>query len=918
MARLFRSASALLIFLFSFILVQPIHGQDNPLQLKINGTYHNQTIIQVLHRIEESYPVQFYYDPDKLPTYRQSFQFDQLPLYQTLGDLLAGTNLLFILYDSRHVVILPRQRRDKAYAEELIRRWEEGEIRLPRSDQEEVIRRIFGDSTAATAGHTLHLRGTLTDEQTGAPIIGAAVGQPGTSFGTTTGADGAFQLQLPAGRHQLQVQYIGYRPVQLELGLFADGRLDLALTPQPLALDEIIVRAEADDRQVSSAQIGVEKLAPQTIRKLPAFLGEADVVQSLKLLPGVNTAGEGAGGFNVRGGHIDQNLILQDGLPIYNASHALGFFSIFPADAIENVTLYKGNIPAQYGGRTASVLDVDLREGHLTEFHGQGGAGLIASRLLLEGPVWKNHLSFLVNGRIAYPNYLLRKVEDPDVNSSAARFSDFHGKLSQRIGEHTKIEGSVFHSSDFFRFADEFGYEWENTLLNLGWKQLFSDRLSSTLSAGQGRYDSRQFDPEGNDAFDFFTGLHYYKAKADLTFIPNKQHLLHAGIEWLYQDTRPERIAPRGDNSAVARKRVAKGQGHEWALYLNDEWTVSPRISASVGLRFSGFQQAGPGIVYQYSPDLPPSPETATDSTLFAKGATIQSYDGWEPRLSLKIGLGPARSVKLSYNRLYQYTQLISNTAAATPVDIWQVSTPGIRPQLADNFSAGIFQNFRSNTWELSLEGYYRRLQDLVEFRDLPDLLLNPHLETELLSARGQAYGVELSVRKKFGALTGWMAYTYARTRVRTLGSFEETTVNGGRWYPAAFDQPHQFSTVGKWQPNPRHSITFNFVYQSGRPVTAPVGGYLLGNTYVPQYSDRNAFRIPDYHRLDLAYTFDNTEGKPKGFRGSFTLAIYNLYGRKNPFSVFFKRDENTEVPRAFRLAVLGSAIPAATFNFVF
>ncbi len=890
---------------------------QSPMQLEITGNFHHQSVIQILYTLEREYPVRFYYYPEQMPTYPLSFEFNRMPLLLVLDKLMAGTNLDCINYDSERVIILPRTRREKAYAEELIRQWESGQISLPVSEEPQYVQKTIGDSTAARQATTLILEGRITESRSGQPAIGATIGSPGTAIGAVCNEQGYYRLELPPGNHQLTAQYIGFQTINVNLNIFRSDTLDLEMAFQPLSLNMVIVEARADDRNVASTQAGLEQLSAATVRELPSFLGEADVVKSLTLLPGVSTVGEGAAGFNVRGGNIDQNLILLDGAPIYNSAHALGFFSIFNADAVDEINLYKGNIPAQFGGRASSVLDISIREGDQNQWHGRGGIGMVSSRLLLEGPIQKERSSFLLGGRASYSDWILRSVRNPDVNSSSAYFYDLTGKLAFELSEKTRIEATGYYSFDFFRYADQFGYDWKNLQLGSAWRQLFNDDWSSSLSINFGQYDTRQFVPEGSDAFNFFAGIRYLKGKQHMVFSPNEQHLFNAGMEWLFQDIKPERIEARHSESAVEPRQVEKDQGHELAFYLSDEWELSEALSLSVGLRYSIFLQMGPRTVFTYEEDALREPGNIIDTIRYQSGSLIQRYGGLEPRLSLRYRLSTQNSLKVSYNRLRQYNQLISNTTVPTPADIWQLSTPHLPPLVSDNLSAGFFQNLADNTWAFSVEGYFRWLDDLIAYQDLAELFLNEHLETELLSGQGRAYGVELSLRKNHGKWTGWLAYTYSRSWIRTPSQFPEETINGGNWFPAPFDQPHQFSLVSRWQFNPKSSLTANFVYNSGRPVIAPVGGYFLGETYVPHYSGRSEFRIPDYHRLDLAYTYDNSQGRSKGFRGSLTFGIYNVYFRENTFSIFFRRDDNA-IPKAFQLAVLGTAFPYVTYNFVF
>ena len=681
-------------------------------------------------------------------------------------------------------------------------------------------------------------------------------------------------------------------------------------------LDEVLLEAEAN-RNVSSALSGVDQLSIREIKRLPAFMGEIDVIKSILLLPGVSTVGEGAGGFNVRGGTIDQNLILQDEAPVFNASHVLGFFSIFNSDVVEQLTLYKGNIPAQLGGRLSSVLDIRLKDGNYQEFKARGGIGAVASRAVIEGPFQKGRSSYLLGLRSSYSAWALRLVQNPDVRASAASFYDVNAKISQRLGKQGSLHLSAYASNDRFQFASQYGYGWRTQLLSAQWRNLMSAKLSSTTTALYGNYVSEYFDPEGQDAFTLENGLQYYKFKHNFLWLPSPAHTLHIGAAFTHYKGRPEQIGPRGSESGIRRREVPKDQGRELALYINDTWELGSFVALSLGLRYSLYQNVGPDTVLTYREGGSLEPEHVIGTQAYESGEVISQYGGWEPRISLRVNVNENSSVKVSYNRLRQYIHLISNTTAATPVDIWQVSNTYVPPQIADNYSVGYFRNFNGNRWETSLEFYYKDIHQLIEYKDLPDLLLNEYLETELISGIGRAYGGELSIKRKAGAVTGWFSYAYARSLRQVRGEFSEEIINEGEWYPAQFDQPHQLNAVVTYKIGKKHTFSANFTYSSGRPITAPIADYFIGNTLIPHYSARNQVRIPDYHRLDFSYTIDPQAVRRQRFKSTITFTLYNLYARKNPFSVYFQRTDKF-LPDAFKLAVLGSVFPSVTYNFNF
>ncbi len=883
-------------------------------EMRVNKSFHQTTREQILETLSQHYPVNFYYKQQWLPTPTVSFQFNQTPLTEVLSQLFQDTDLAFVPYGSYAIVIAPKQALTQEYTQTYFaNKAQQSKAEGPAAY--DIV--TLGDSSRMSASGKATISGKVVDMITGEPLAGAALYIESVDVSAASDEEGKYRMSMPVGLYPVEIRFVGFEPKTQYVRVLSDQVWNVGLLPEAFELDEVIVREKTDDSNIQSVQAGVEKLSVAQIKKLPAFLGEVDVIKSLLTLPGVSTVGEGASGFNVRGGTIDQNLIMQDEALVFNASHVLGFFSVFNPDAIKEVVLYKGNIPAQYGGRLSSVLDVKLKGSNYDAFKGSGGLGLVASRLMLEGPLIRDKTAFLVGLRSSYSDWILRLMENPDLKNSSAFFYDLNAKLSHRFQDGSSLAFSYYQSYDNFRYSDQFGYAWATQTANLTWNQIFSPDLSSSFTAVYGNTDNSSYDPEGFDAFTIENGPKYYKIKENLFITPFGSHTLNAGAEWIRYLSKPEVLEKRGDISNVTPRQVEKDNGQEMALYLNDEFELNKRLSFSLGLRYSFFQHIGPAQVFLYDPEIPRRPENIVDSVRYESGDNIQKYSGWEPRISMKIGLTPSSSVKFSYNRLYQYIHLISNTTAAVPVDIWQVSTAYIPPQSTHNFSMGYFQNFKNNEWETSLEVFYRKMNNVVEYKDLPQLLLNDHIETEVLTGIGRAYGTELSVKKITGVTTGWLSYTYSRTFSRVNGNSSEERINRGAWFPSNFDKPHNLNLSISVKASRRSQFSFNFTYSTGRPITAPVANYFVGSTVIPHYSDRNAFRIPDYHRLDVAYTIDSNIIRRKKLKGSFTFSIYNLYSRNNAFSVFFKRDLQSTA-NAFKLSVLGSAFPAITYNFEF
>lgn len=783
------------------------------------------------------------------------------------------------------------------------------------AQDQEVI--TFGKFFAKKAGGMAFLSGIVSDPTDGKPLEGVSVFIPELDSGTETDAKGAYRLILPLGAYRVMVSDEGMKSIEQKIVIYDDGILNFGLNAQSYSLREVVIESTMDDENVKSSLGGVNKLKIKEISSLPTFLGEVDVIKSLLLLPGVSTVGEGASGFNVRGGRIDQNLVQIEGATLFNSSHALGFFSAFNADATESFTLYKGNIPAQFGGRVSSVLEVNAKSGSYDEYAVKGGIGIASSRLTIEGPIKKGKTSFLLGGRSSYSDWMLQLIRQPDIQESSASFHDANLILNHRLSLNSILSHTYYRSYDFFRYAQDFGFQYGTNMGSLKWKNILSDELSSTSFVVVGDYSSRSFVPEGVLALNLDNGLRYYQAKQDLYWVP-KNHQIHAGIEANVHAMKPDALSKRGTNSGIVPQTKQKDRSRDAGLYINDEWALTKRIGLNLGLRYSVYQQVGEEQLFVYRNNEPPSLFSVIDTIDYQAGEVVQTYHGLEPRLGLRLQVSSEASIKMSYNRIRQYIHLISNSTAPTPVDVWQVSTPYLPPQIADNFSLGWYQNFYQNVFETSVEVYYKGIANLVDYKDFPDLLLNDHIETDLISGTGRAYGAEFYIRRKVGRWTGWISYAYSRSEIQIKNDDPTLDVNNGEWYPSSFDQPHNLTIVGKRQLAKKSFFAFNFSYNTGRPITGLISTYVQSNSPIPHFSERNQYRIPDYVRLDLSLTLAIPSKPGKTFGSDIALSIYNVLARRNAYSVFFQRSSRIVIPTSYRLAVLGSAFPSLTYNFHF
>lgn len=785
---------------------------------------------------------------------------------------------------------------------------------------------LIGDPNKTSTGRA-RVTGVITSKEDGKPLYSATIGIRGQNTGDVTNLQGEFRFTVAPGFYVFVVQYVGKVTRAFDVQVIGNGTFNVALEDDVTKLDEVTIEAEEKDRNVTQISAGVQKLSIQEIESLPTFLGEVDVVKSLQTLPGVSTVGEGASGFNVRGGRTDQNLILQDGAIMFNASHVLGFFSSFNPDATETFTLYKGNMPAQYGGRVSSVLDVRMKEGNNERIKVKGGLGLVASRLVVDGPLNEGKTRFMVAGRNSYSDWVLSQAKNIDVVNSSARFHDANVKLTHSFNSKNKVALSYYRSGDFFRFADDFGFSWDTDILNLSYATSLTDKLVSNTNLIYGNYGSTLFDPSGVDAAEVENGMKYYQLRQNFSYQFNEKMAFNLGIDAVRYNAKDETSIPTTPESGIVPETVNKETANEIGLYINDEISLTSKLALSVGLRYTLFQNIGPYDVFQYAESSNRTLETITDTISYNDGDLIKQYSGFEPRVGLRYKLNETSSIKASINRTRQYIHTLSNSTAATPTDILQLSNTYFEPLISNNISFGYFKNFADSKFETSLEVYYRDMENLLDYKDFVDLLLNNHLETDVLSGNGRAYGLELFIKKTTGNLTGWLSYTLSRTEVQIQGDTPEQTINDGNWYPASFDRTHNLAFVSTVTLRGNSSFNWNVTYSTGRPISAIVSNYRIGSTSVPHFSERNQFRIPDYFRIDLSFTFDRDilkagireRLKNRRYTGTLTLGVYNILARKNAFSVFFKRPDDFGVlPRPHRLTVLGAAFPTITYNFKF
>jgi len=772
------------------------------------------------------------------------------------------------------------------------------------------------------AAAQVRLSGYVRSEASGEVIRYAQVSADGQAVRVESNQDGFFVLALPRGEHVIRIRAVGYTPSVTALVVEQSLTRDFSLRPMPFELEEISVAGDRDssDADPGSIEMSTTRLDLKTIKLVPVVMGELDPIRTLTLLPGVTTLSDFSTGFSVRGGSADQNLILLDESTIYNPAHVFGFFSVFNGDAIDDVKLYKGAIPARFGGRLSSVLDVRQREGNAREFEGAATVGLLSSRLSLEGPLPGRSGSYLVAGRRTYADLFLKLSSDPDLNQNVAYFYDLNVKGNLRLGTTGALLASGYFGRDRFKVAERFSAGWGNAAGTLRWNQAFGNRLFSKVTFTVSDYDyGLEFLGIGRDLA-WSSRIGGMDLKVGQTFHVANGNLLEFGGELVGHDIQPGSIRPVGD-SPVLPIDLQPRTGLAPALHASHEIDLSPRVSVRYGLRWAGFRRTGPGTIYRYADDRPVRYDpilgryergVVVDSTRYPDGGAISSFGGLEPRISLRVGVSDRASLKASYARTRQFLHLVSNTNSPTPVDIWEPVGPYLEPQVSDQVALGYATNWGGEAYELSVEGYYKRLTRVTDFIPGADLALNDRLETEMLQGDGRAVGFELYARKRTGKLTGWVSYTLSRSERRVRGSGPaDPGINGGRYYPSPYDKTHDLSIVAFLPLSRRGTVGGTFVAASGLPATYPVSRYQYGGLQVIEYGDRNAARLPAYHRLDL--TFTRSTG-----RSQLQLGLFNLYNRFNAQSISFQQaEDNPLLVEAVQTSIFG-IVPSISYTFRF
>lgn len=751
------------------------------------------------------------------------------------------------------------------------------------------------------------LSGYIKSSDSGEELIGANVRTTvnGEVVGTVANSYGFYSLTVPKGIYVFTFSFVGMTPKNEKLDLNDNLRFSIELD-ESNTLKEVIVTAEAGNDNITNTNMSVDKLDMTQIKKMPALMGEVDVIKAIQMLPGVATVGEGGSGFYVRGGSVDQNLILLDEANVYNASHLMGFFSVFNPDAVKEVELYKGGIPAQYGGRLSSVLDIRMIDGNKKRFEMAGGIGTISSRIMLSLPIVKNKGSIMVSGRRTYADIFIPLANEPDLKGSKLHFYDLNLKADYKLNDKNKLYLSGYMGRDVFAVKNQFRIDWGNAIVAARWNHVFSDKLFLNTTATYSNYDYFLGEPDGLDAYEWTSTINDYYLKEDFTYYINPNNTLKFGLLSAFHQIDPGQA--KGVNASVLEEFVVpKSYGLEHAIYLSHKVKFGKRFSSTYGLRYSGYQNIGSATYYTYDENY-----KVADTVHIAKGKVYHNSWGFEPRIGMTYLLSESNSIKGSYNRTRQYMHLASNSTATSPLDIWFPTSPNVKPQIADQVAVGFFQNFAKDSYQASVELYYKQMQNSIDFKDHAVLVLNPLLEGELRFGRTFAYGSEFLVKKVKGNFTGWISYTLSRTQRKIEG------INNNELYFAKYDKTHDLAVIVSYDYKKTWTFSANFIYSTGAAVTMPVGKMEYMGVTVPIYSDRNGRRMPDYHRFDLAVSYRPKKNETKKWKSEWVLSVYNVYNRANPYNITFKQSEtDPNVTKAEMLYLFG-VVPSITYNFKF
>ncbi|WP_339877277.1 carboxypeptidase-like regulatory domain-containing protein [uncultured Algoriphagus sp.] len=907
----------LLILLLSFFA--EVKAQTNT--TKVSGMFLGMSFERFAEKLESETDFRFYYKKDDIKDLQVNLQASDIEIRLVLDQVFAESGLSYSIDSEKRIWVSKGQKIQIEFPQDYFQVQERQEDNLAKAGDslsafDKNKRFVIGKSADNPQSKTATLSGVVTSIESGKPMNGAIVLEKVNFSQVATDQNGNYKLVLPKGRHTIWVQNIGGFQEQRQIDLKGDGVLNMSIEETILSLDEVVVSSGALSN-VNKLDMGVQSISIAEVKRLPAVMGEVDVLKGILIMPGVNTVGEATSGFNVRGGAADQNLILYGNSTIFNPTHAFGFFSAFNSDMVNGVELYKGSIPVNYGGRLSSVLQVDPKFGKNDKIGGSGGIGILTSRLSMEGPIGEK-TTFTLGGRTTYSDWALDLLDDEaDLNDSKITFYDINANIQHNLNERNILELTAYLSQDDFRFDPDTTYSYQNLNVALGWKHYFNDELEGRFSAGTDNYEFGIVGIENPlNSFEFSFDVHQLFLKADFEYRKSEKHIINFGVHGIQYSLNPGRNQPYGSESIVIDKELDEENAREISVYLGDEFIVSEKLSVSYGGRYMLYQMLGPMTVNQYVDGAPITDSNLIGEELYKSGETVKTYHGPEFRVAARYTLDNRSSVKAGFNTMRQNIHLLSNTSSISPTDSWKLSDSYIKPQTGGQGSVGYYRNLAKNQLEFSTEVYYRYMTNLLDYRSGANIILNENIEQDVLNSKGKAYGVEVLLKKSTGSLKGSLAYTYSRSLMKTSDEPSIEKINDGNFYSSNFDQPHHLVVFANYELSKRVNTTLNVNYSTGRPVTLPISKFDYAGSERVYFSDRNAYRIPDYFRMDFSVNIEGSHKIKKLAHSSWSLGVYNLLGRSNPYSVYY-----TPVGgqlKGYQLSIFARPIPFVTYNFRF
>lgn len=915
--------------ILSFLLVLSFHfslAQTD--STKISLKFKNKLIQKVLNEIESKTNYRFYYAESWLEKQKISGNYKNKLVRDVLTDIFKNTILnYYITKDNKIIltqnIVIYESLPDNFFNFDTIKQvkstvvtpvFYNEDITL-KTDTIEVIK--LGKESKNIKKNKYRLSGYVISINDNKPVSNIVVSIKNKNINAITNKDGFYIIDIDPGENIIEVKSLAYEQVVRKVIIYNDETLNFMVKENAEQLDEVVVDAENNNENVEEAITGIAKIDIEEIKNIPLVLGERDILKVALTLPSVKTAGEGSAGYNVRGGKADQNLILLDDVVLYNPSHFFGIFSALNPFTTGDATLYTGTMPADYGGRLSSVFDIKTKKPNNQKFSGDVSIGPVTGNVSLEVPVLKGKSALLVGGRGTYSDWILKAIDNESLSNSKASFYDGVIKYSHNINDNNIIEATGYYSKDNFSISSDSLFSFSNRLMSLKWKGILNDKHQASLLLANSEYQFNiDYESTADRNFKLGYRVNETQAKLRLNYKLNYKHEFDYGISTKLYSVNPGDIFPKGQNSAIEPFEMPREKGLESAIFISDKYKINKKLLLNLGFRYSIYNSLGEGSQRVYAENSPRNSNTVIDTLNFKNNEVIKAYGGPEARLSARYFLTPTLSLKGSFNSTYQYIHTLSNTTTVSPTDTWKLSDYNIKPQRAAQFSLGVFKNSDDNMYEFSLEAYYKKSKNILDYKVGANLLLNENIETEVIQGKGKAYGVELLFKKNTGKLNGWLGYSYSRSFVKLDSDFNEEVVNAGEYFPANFDKPHDFSLVGNYKFTKRYSISANFVYQTGRPVTFPTGNYFFNGVEYVNYSSRNKFRIPNYYRLDVGFNIEGNH-KIKKFAHSFwNISIYNVLGRNNPYSIFFVT-ENKDI-KAYKSSIFSVPIPTITYNFRF